>query len=425
VNGDTLPRLLAGVPTNAPVTFAEHLDIHGPLPAVAHRHGRHAIIDEIDRAGLRGRGGAAFPTATKLRTVGAHRRPMVVVNGTEGEPTSAKDRLLLGRAPHLVLDGAITAAAAIGANEIYLCVDERARRARSALLHAIDERQFELPRRLQIHTASLPEGYVSGQESAVVSFLNGGAAKPTTSPVFERGVSGRATLVDNAETLAHVALIARHGAEWFRGLGTPELPGSTLVTITGAVAEGGVYEIEPGITVGALVESAGGVAEPVRALLFGGYAGTWLPAAGSRDLAVSPEGLAGVGAGLGAGLIHALPRSACPVAEIASVATWMSDESAQQCGPCLFGLAAIAEALTAIVTGYASAEAARQIDRWCSMVTRRGACAHPDGAARFAASGLRVFEREFAEHVVAGPCEACARPPVLPVPRHAQPAAAA
>jgi NADH:ubiquinone oxidoreductase subunit F (NADH-binding) len=282
--------------------------------------------------------------------------------------------------------------------------------------YALEERARTLPRRLSVRVATVPSGYVAGQESAVVNVLGGGPPQPTVTPVFERGVNGRPTLVDNVETLAHIALIARFGAEWFRALGTDALPGSSLVTVGGAVAYGGVYEIEPGVTMGALVEAAGGVRQPVRALLVGGYAGTWLPGAGSRDVRVCPEGLADVQATLGAGLVYALGADACPVSELASVARWMSAESAQQCGPCIHGLAAIATALEDIARGAADQHAAERVDRWCTMVMRRGACGHPDGVARFVSSGLRTFRREFAEHLRGGPCERCAEPRVLPVP---------
>ncbi len=417
----TLPRLLAGLPASGPMHLDEHVAMHGDLPSLAQHQGRSrpsVLIDEVERAGLRGRGGAGFPTAVKMRTVAGRRgRPVVIANGTEGEPTSLKDRLLLERLPHLVLDGALAAGAAIGASEIVVCIDEDAARAHAAIDHALRERHGLLPRRPSVRVESIPGGYVSGQESAIVNFLNGGPIKPTVTPVFERGVGGRPTLVDNVETLAHLALIARFGPEWFRGLGTAEQPGSALITLDGTVVHGGVYEIEPGVTLGALIDAAGGVRQSVRALLIGGYAGSWLSPAGTRELPVCPEGLSEVGASLGAGLVYALPSDACGVAEIASVARWMSDESAGQCGPCVHGLGSIAETLEAIVAGQADRDACRRADRWCSMVSRRGACAHPDGAVRFIASGLRTFAREFEAHLRHGPCDACLRPRLLPVPR--------
>ena len=416
----TLPRLLAGLQPSGAMSLDAHLALHGDLPTAARHRGRSrspGLIEEIEAAGLLGRGGAGFPTAIKMRSVAAGRgRPVVVANGTEGEPLSLKDRLLLERLPHLVIDGAFAAADAVDAGEIVISLDEHAARAQAAVEHALHERRGFLPRRPSVRVAVHPSGYVAGQETALVNVLNGGPAKPTLSRVFERGVGGRPTLVDNVETLAHIALIARFGADWYRALGTDAQPGSTLVTLDGAVVHGGVYEIEPGVTLGALVDAAGGVRQSVRAILLGGYAGAWLSPAGTRDLRICPEGLTEVGASLGAGLIYAFPADACGVAEIASVARWMSDESAGQCGPCVHGLGSIAQTLEAIVAGEADRDACRRVDRWCSMVARRGACAHPDGAVRFIATGLRTFSREFEDHVLHGPCDACAGPRVLPVP---------
>ncbi len=251
-----------------------------PPRARRDRRGAGALIDQIEQAGLGGRGGAGFPMARKMRTVaGGSGKPIVVVNATEGEPASLKDRTLLETLPHLVLDGAALAARAIGADEAIVCVCEsagvglRARRAKRS------PNASRLPGHWpRIVLAAAPEGYVVGQESALVNHLNGGPAKPTFSPPmpFERGVRRRPTLVNNAETLAHVALIARHGPRWFRELGLEDQPGSTLVTLSGPLAYPGVYEVEFGASLSSLVEAAGGTTRRVRAALFGGYAGTWV-----------------------------------------------------------------------------------------------------------------------------------------------------
>jgi len=416
-----LPRLLAGLSTPGRVDLDAHLDQHGELPTLVRYRGRSrasSALDEIERAGLLGRGGAAFPTAAKMRAVAGRRRaPVVVANGCEGEPTSRKDRLLLERLPHLVLDGAAVAAAAIGAREVFVCIDHGAVRARTALEHAVRERRQYADRSMSVRIVGVPGGYVCSQESALVQFLNGGPAKPTIVPVYERGVAGRPTLVDNVETLAHIALIARHGAEWFRGLGSPAHPGSTLLTVGGAVLRPGVYELDPAMTVAELVDAAGGVREAVDAVLIGGYAGAWLKAPQSRSLHLSHEPLAAAGASLGPGLLYLLDSDTCGIAEIASVARWMSDQTAQQCGPCVNGLAAIAQQLEAIVAGRADRDAARRIERWCTLVPRRGACAHPDGTTRFVSTGLHTFEHELADHIAHGPCELCLGPRRLPVPR--------
>jgi NADH:ubiquinone oxidoreductase subunit F (NADH-binding) len=413
----TLPRLLAGMGTSGPTALARHLEIHGPLPAFTRRRGDSALalINELERSGLRGRGGAAFPTATKMTAVAASRgHAVVVVNGCEGEPTSFKDRLLLERLPHLVIDGALVAAQAVDASEVLLAVDESATRA----VHAVDHALRERPERLRARLLTVPSGYVTGQESAVLNFLGGGPAKPMamSSPIYQRGVRGRPTLVSNVETFAHIALIARHGGAWFRALGAQGAPGSMLVTVGGAVAYPGVFEIETGTQIASLVQAAGGATEEPRAFLIGGYAGTWVPAELGYDLALSPEGLYEVGASLGVGVVFALPGSACAVSEIALVARWMSDQSAGQCGPCIHGLDALAGALEQVRGGAAGEGALQRIDRWASLAGGRGACAHPDGAARFIISATRVFAAELADHARRGPCSGCRQHRLLPIP---------
>ena len=315
-----LPRLLEGVPAQGAMSLQGHLDIHGEPPPARRRdrRGAAALIDQIEQAGLGGRGGAGFPLARKMRGVaGGKGKPIVVVNATEGEPASLKDRTLLETLPHLVLDGAALAARAIGADEAILCVCESATTAQERAVAAIAERGKMQGQWARVALATAPEGYVSGQESALVSHLNGGEAKPTFTPPapYERGVRRRPTLVSNAETLAHVALIARHGARWFRGLGLSEQPGSTLITLSGPLAYPGVYEVEFGASLASLIEAAGGMKARVRGALFGGYAGTWIEASALSGLALSNPHLAPYGATLGAGVVALLSEEACPVAE--------------------------------------------------------------------------------------------------------------
>jgi NADH:ubiquinone oxidoreductase subunit F (NADH-binding) len=418
-----LPRLLLGVAGSGPLSLHEHEAIHGELPAVTKgsRRGHSALIDEVELAGLRGRGGAGFPTAVKLRAVvGARGRPIVVVNAAEGEPGSLKDRTLLESAPHLVLDGAVAAAQAVGAHEVIVCVCERSPGVQRCVAQAIGERGPRTDGRVSWHVAEVPAHYVASQESALVSFLNGGPAKPTFTPPrpTERGVGGRPTLVSNAETYGHLGLIARHGPEWFRSVGTESEPGSALITLSGPVQYPGVYEAEHGSPLISLIDAAGGLTEDVRAVLVGGYAGAWVDGRYLRALALCQEGLAPYGTRLGAGMVALLPASACGLAETARVTRWMSDESAGQCGPCVHGLGALATTLEQTLTGYGDADHAARLAYLSSVVARRGACSHPDGAARLVASALEVFAGELADHARHGPCAACSRAGTLPVNRY-------
>jgi NADH:ubiquinone oxidoreductase subunit F (NADH-binding) len=260
-----------------------------------------------------------------------------------------------------------------------------------------------------------PERFLAGQENALIDFLNGGPGLPSfgTRP-FERGVDGRPTLVQNVETLAHVALIARHGGRWFRGLGTPAFPGSLLVTVGGSVSAPGVYEIAHGMELSELLEHVGGTAG--SAVLLGGYFGTWIPGGAVGGLALSGDSLASCGASLGAGVIVLLPPSACPVAESVRVVEWFEAQGAGQCGPCVNGLAAMAYTASVVARGTATRSDLVDLDRWTRELPGRGACHHPDGASRFLASAMRVFAAEFQDHARHGACERCSAPAVLPTP---------
>ena len=208
-------------------------------------------------------------------------------------------------------------------------------------------------------------------------WIEKGIPAPTRTPprLSERGLGGKPTLVQNVETLAHLALIARYGAAWFRGVGTDREPGSMLVTVLGAVNEPGVHEIAIGTPVGEVLSLAGGASAPLDALLLGGYFGNWADAAAACSRPFSSAGLADLGAGTGVGLIAALPADACGIAETARVVRYLAAESAGQCGPCLFGLDAIARGVERLADGRTAETAA--LARWLGQVAGRGACPAP------------------------------------------------
>ncbi len=415
----SLPRLLAGARAGrGPAPLDDHVARYGVLPRALDAREAARLIELVEASGLRGRGGAGFPTGRKLRAVAeGGRRAVVVANGTEGEPASAKDKVLLRRVPHLVLDGAALAAATVGATEAFVAVGEGAERERLAIEDAVAERERRRLDGVTFHVVPVPDRFVAGEETALVNFLNGGPAKPTFTPPrpFERGVGGLPTLVQNVETLAHLALVARYGPAWFRGLGTEEQPGSALVTLDGAVARPGVYEIPIGLPLRELVDRAGGLSSQISAFLIGGYFGAWVEAWSAFDLTLSNAGLAPAGASLGAGTIIALPTTACGVVETARLARYLAGESARQCGPCVHGLDAIATA----VEHLAARKRRRGRDgddlpRWTAQIKGRGACRHPDGAARLVESALTVFADELALHAQ-GRCSGNGRP-LLPLP---------
>jgi NADH:ubiquinone oxidoreductase subunit F (NADH-binding) len=406
-----VPRLLAGIHHGRAVALAEHLSRHGRLE-------RPSLRALLEASGLQGRGGAAFPVARKVADVAARRgKPVVVVNATEGEPLSGKDKVLLRHVPHLVLDGAVALAAELGTNDVVVAVARAARTEAGVLATAVEERRARrLDGRVRVEIVAAPDRFVAGEETALVQHLNGGAALPTFVPPrpSERGVDGRPTLVQNAETVAHVALIARHGAPWFRRAGTAAEPGTALFTVSGAVRRPGVHEAELGIPLLDLLDLAGGASAQAQAVLMGGYFGTWFSAADARQLTLDDGCLARRGGALGARAVFVLPEHVCGVAESASVVRYLAEQSAGQCGPCVHGLAAIAGALERTTRLEAGDERAR-IARWCDQVDGRGACRHPDGAVRFVASALKVFAAEFDAH---GRQRRCTRTVarVLPIP---------
>jgi NADH:ubiquinone oxidoreductase subunit F (NADH-binding) len=384
-----------------------------PLPVLSRTGDRERLLAEIEASGLTGRGGAGFPTAIKIRAVARDRSPVVVANGTEGEPASAKDKVLLVANPHLVIDGAVVAARLVGAREIVLAVGRGDAAGIAALERAIAERR---DKGVALRIAAAPSRFVAGEESALVNWLNGGPAKPTIERPFERGVFGRRTLVQNVETLANVALIARHGAEWFRRLGTAKEPGAALVTVLGAVRAPGVGEIELGTTLRDVIALFGGMTAMPQAFLLGGYFGTWVTAHDTLDLPFTNESLRPLGASLGARLLIVLPQDACGLAETARVVRYLERQSAGQCGSCFFGLAAIAGVFERLASGgVAAPQAVERLSRLVAQVEGRGACALPTGAAGLVTSALRVFAREIDAHA-AGGCCGPHRSHVLPVP---------
>jgi NADH:ubiquinone oxidoreductase subunit F (NADH-binding) len=410
-------RLTSALVPDGSQRLGRHVDALGPLvwPQPAG-----ALLGEIERSGLRGRGGAWFPVATKWRSVTAgRRRPVVVANGAESEPASAKDRLLLHEAPHVVLDGLSVAGVALDAARLVVYLPERlSGPVRSALAerrrHSLDPVEIEL--------ADAPERFTAGQESAVVSTINGGQpGRPIFTglhPVRERGVDGRPTVVQNVETLGHVALIARFGAPWYREVGTPACTGTTLLTVHGRQPGARVVEAALGDALSDAIALGPEEADGFQGVLLGGYGGAWVPMTRAQRMLLSEEGARQVGGVLGAGVVALLPRAVCPLGEMARVVAYMEAEGAGQCGPCVNGLHGLARALRDLATRPRGLR--RRLDpllTLCKLIEGRGACRHPDGVVRFVRSGLETFDGDVQAHLRQGPC---GRPyGFLPLPPHA------
>ncbi len=372
----------------------------GPLPPA------HApLITELERADLRGRGGAGFPVAAKWRAVADRTiaarvagRGVVLVNGAEGEPLSHKDRVLMASRPHLIIDGAVLAARTVGASRIVLYVGTDHTASRAALAQALRERGRS--DRVDISIVAAPARYVAGEESAAVHCVNDGVALPTAAPQrpHERGVGGRPTLVQNVETLAHAALIARFGGQWFADLGQDSSTGTILLTLSGHVRSAGVIEVAGGTSLSTVLGEHGIAAPADAAVLLGGYFGGWIRGDETAGLALDSAQLRSAGHSLGGGVVHVGAQSDCGVVQTARLLGYLTAQSARQCGPCVFGLRAIADALDRVAAGQGTTDDLMRVRLWSGELSGRGACRHPDGAANLVRSALHVFAEEFTLH---------------------------
>jgi NADH:ubiquinone oxidoreductase subunit F (NADH-binding) len=419
-SGSIAPRLLNGTARGQRLSLDQHLALHGALalPArKAHSQWRDHLLGEIEASGLTGRGGGGFPTATKLKAYGAgHRRRAMVINVMEGEPAAQKDSVLACYTPHLIVDGAELLATLVHASSLTIAVARDNPAAFESLASAVAERRAKSKQRFEISVVAPPGRYVAGEESALAHWLDGGASLPTfreTKPA-KLPVRGRSAVIDNAETAAALALIARRGGAWFAGGGIDGAGGTRLVTISGAVEDAGVFEVALGTPLRELLTLAGPQG-PLAGLLLGGYGGSFV---GPEALGApySPEGLRPFGASMGAGVIVAFDEQRCGVAETARLVRWMARESAGQCGPCVFGLPALANELELLAAGRGSQTLAASLHRHLDVIAGRGACAHPDGVVRMVRSALEVFQADFAKHLDGGRCSHADRSSLLALP---------
>lgn len=343
------------------------------------------FVDALSGSELTGRGGAHVPASWKL-TAARDSGPggIVVINGAEGEPGSAKDQALLQTRPHLVLEGALACAEAIRARELIIWVHESAEATRASLAAAVRERRDELT--IPVRMLLAPEGYVGGESSAVISAVRGGPALPQHSRDRARPWGdGPAVLVHNAETHARLGILALGGNP----------VATSLITIAESSAplhftRRTVIEVPTHVPFADAVAMAG-APEP-QAVLLGGMGGTWVRWSDLAGLPIDPWELRAQGLSLGAGIVHLLPRGRDGLKESVAILDLLAAESARQCGPCIFGLPALADAVRRTAKartsrGRSSAETARISD----LIAGRGACRHPDGAIRMAMSAQEVF----------------------------------
>jgi NADH:ubiquinone oxidoreductase subunit F (NADH-binding) len=416
-------RLLAGPPPRSGMeSLVAHTRRLGGLRLPSTREDALAVAAA---SGLTGRGGGEFPFVEKLRAAKPGPcSPLVVVNGSEGEPASRKDRTLLELRPHTVLDGASWAAAAVGAPDAVLYLDPTRRQAvwdtvAAALWERVDA---GLPDPV-FCLAAAPDRFIAGETSAVVGVLEGIGPMPGRRPipVAACGAGGRPTVVSNTETLAHLGLIARFGPDWFREAGSPCAPGSTLVTLAGDVAVPGlVVEVVEPVAVGRVLETFGKIREVPQAVLVGGYSGHWVSGAALWNAPLDRAVLKAAGCGLGCGLLAPLPRRGCGLAVTHRLLGFLADESSGQCGSCVFGLPTLVEGLRSLITGDCGRSGPDRLFRLSVELEGRGGCAHPDGAIALLQSALQVFSQDARRHARNGLCGREVDSGWFPVPRPAR-----
>jgi NADH:ubiquinone oxidoreductase subunit F (NADH-binding) len=403
----TPSRLFDGRPmAQGRESFTEHEARFGPLPDAQRLRD---LIPALELSGLLGRGGAGFPVGRKWHSVAERSdgRAVVLANGAEGEPLSAKDRAVMTLRPHAVVDGAVLAARAVGADEAILYIGTAHEVARRAMHDALAERAVPLPVRI----VDAPDRYVAGEESAAVHFVNDGDARPTNVPPrpYERGVDGRPTLVQNVESLAYAGLIARFGPEWFRGASSSGPAGLGIVTLAG-VAHRGAREIELGTPIGEILEPSGARRDTTQAILLGGYFGRWVLAAAAWDQPLEPAALRAAGLTFGCGVVSTLGARDCGLESTSRILGYLADQSAAQCGPCVFGLRAIADAAGRLAGRTGSREDLARIEGWAGQLAGRGACRHPDGAAGLLHSSFEAFGDEWTSHARSRTCSSAGQP---------------
>lgn len=425
------PRLLTDfgrVDANSLASYREHGGYAGLKRAIT-RLSPEEVIDEVEEAGLRGRGGAGFPTARKwrsTRTTPADRK-IVVANLMGADPTSLADRALAEGNPHMVIEGLLIAAFAVGASEAIIAVRRDWVAAVEQLRHAVEETDAaRLSGYLVLGTdvsvqLSVEEGsgaYVAGEETALLAALGGDRGMPWIRPPYPstRGLWGVPTVVQNGETLAHVAWILAHSPDAFASVGPERSRGTKLVTLLGKVAQPGLVEIALGTPLLELLSLAGGGTGTTKALFVGGPGGGAIEA-GALDTPYDYESLAEAGAHIGSGSVLVTDTATCMV----DTARFFLDFSAREaCGkavPCRIGTLRLVEALDRILAATPRPDDFDLLRDLSRKMADTALCHLEALAPRPMLTTLTRFPEEYRSHAERGVClaGACRIAPVPPL----------
>jgi len=372
------------------------------------------VIDEVKRAGLRGRGGAGFVAGKKWEMAAAKKGPVkyLCVNASEGEPGTEKDRRLIRLNPHQLIEGAAIAAYAVGVSSVYIFLKGRFTEEYHTLVRAVEAAKEAgligtgpdvlLP--IEVVPFRGPDAYIAGEETAMIEAIEGRVPRPRQKPPYypiQHGLFGKPTLVNNAETLYNVPLIISHGAQWYQQYGTPTSPGTMLFTLSGDVVRPGVYELELGTPLRTLLyDCGGGVKEgrPLKAIFPGGPSHALLTEQ-QLDVPLDFDSLRAIGSSLGTAGVMVYDDRACMVAVALRFASFYADGSCRQCPPCYMGTAHIRDLLLAVEEGRGTGKEVARIKQICNLIRGRGYCDLINSAVRSVESVLHHFTPEFEAHV--------------------------
>ena len=373
------------------------------------------VIDEIKRAGLRGRGGAGFPTGKKWELAAQKKSPKkyVCCNAAEGEPGTYKDRTLIRTNPHQLIEGVMIASYAIGADEAYIFLKKSFQQEYNILCHAVDEaiqadllgeHVLESPFHLEIKIFQGPNVYIVGEETAMLEAIEGRTAQPKQKPPFypiQHGLFGKPTLVNNAETLCNIPHILRWGADWFSKLGHPKSPGTMIFTVSGEVNRPGVYELPLGTPLRDLIyEYGGGIRGEQRfKAVFPGGPSQALLVEEDLDVSLDFESLKQRGSGLGTGAIMVLSEATCMVSAALYCSSFFMRESCGQCPPCKLGTIHMTQLLEKIEHGKAELKDLTSLEQIFKLIWGRGYCDLINSSVRSVESTLKHFRGEYENHI--------------------------
>ncbi len=381
------------------------------------------VVDVIVRSGLRGRGGAGYPTGLKWQTVAkaasGHRGKYVICNADEGDPGAFMDRSVLESDPHRILEGMAIAGYAVGANHGYIyCRAEyplaikrlrtaiRQAEARGVLGANASDSAFEFHVEVRLGAGA----FVCGEETALIASVEGGRGTPRPRPPYPAvaGLWGQPTLINNVETYANVPSILRRGADWFRGLGTETSAGTKVFALAGRIVNGGLIEVPMGLSLRTIIfEIGGGIPEGRRfkAVQTGGPSGGCLPE-DLLDMPVDYESLAKVGSIMGSGGMIVMDETSCMVDVAKYFMDFCRDESCGKCIPCRVGTVQMHRILVKITRGEATLDDLAKLEELCGMVKAMSLCGLGQNAPNPVLSTLRYFRDEYLTHIEDRVCPA-------------------